>query len=49
MVRIANGRMTLLTNAVVRLGVVPFEESEEGHPLRRLHDLALSNATLCFH
>jgi len=46
MVRIANGRMTLLTNAVVRLGVVLFEESEEGHRLRRLHDLALSNATL---
>lgn len=46
MVRIANGRLTLLTNAVVRLGVVLFEESVEGHPLRRLHDLALSNATL---
>jgi inward rectifier potassium channel len=25
---------------------VLFEESAEGHPLRRLHDLALSNATL---
>jgi inward rectifier potassium channel len=46
MVRIANGRMTLLTNAVVKLGVILFEESAEGHPLRRLHDLALSNATL---
>ena len=46
MVRIANGRMTLLTNAVARLGVILFEESAEGHPLRRLHDLALSNATL---
>jgi inward rectifier potassium channel len=45
--RIANGRMTLLTNAMVRLGVVLLEESAEGHPLRRLHDLALSNATLC--
>jgi inward rectifier potassium channel len=46
MVRIANGRMTLLTNAMVRLGVLLFEESAEGHPLRRLHDLALSNGSL---
>jgi inward rectifier potassium channel len=46
MVRIANGRMTLLTGATVRLGVVLLEESAEGHPLRRLHDLALSNANL---
>lgn len=46
MVRIANGRMTLLTNAVVRLGVILFEESAEGRPFRRLNDLALSNATL---
>ena len=34
MVRIANGRMTLL------------EESAEGHSLRRLHDLALANTRL---
>jgi inward rectifier potassium channel len=46
MVRIANGRMTLLTGAMVRLGVVLLEESPEGHLLRRLHDLALSNASL---
>ncbi len=46
MVRIANGRMTLLTNAVVRLGVVLLEESAEGHRLRQLHDLVLSNAAL---
>jgi inward rectifier potassium channel len=46
MVRIANGRMTLLTNATVRLGVLLFEETEEGHSLRRLHDLALSNASI---
>lgn len=46
MIRIANGRMTLLTNAVVRLGVVLLEESTEGHPFRQLHDLALSNGTL---
>ncbi len=50
MVRIANGRITLLTNAMVRLGVVLLEEDAKGHPLRALHDLALSNATLslCF-
>jgi inward rectifier potassium channel len=46
MVRIANGRLTLLTNAVGRLGVVLLEETAEGRPLRSLHDLALSNATL---
>src|ERR1700739_1012397 len=46
MVRIANGRMTLLTNAVVRLGVVLFEESAESRSLRRVNDLTLSNATL---
>ncbi len=46
MVRIANGRITLLTNAMVRLGVVLLEEDAKGHPLRALHDLALSNATL---
>jgi inward rectifier potassium channel len=46
MVRIANGRMTLLTNATARLGVLLFEETAEGHSLRRLHDLALSNASI---
>ncbi len=46
MVRIANGRITLLTNAMVRLGVVLLEEDAKGHPLRALHDLALSNASL---
>jgi inward rectifier potassium channel len=46
MVRIANGRMTLLTNATVRLGVLLFEESAEGQTLRRVHDLALSNASI---
>jgi inward rectifier potassium channel len=46
MVRIANGRMTLLTNATVQLGVLLFEESAEGQTLRRVHDLALSNTSL---
>ena len=44
MVRIANGRTTLLINALVRLSVVLLEEGAEGHPLRALHELALSNA-----
>jgi inward rectifier potassium channel len=46
MVRIANGRMTLLTNATARLGVLLYDESAEGHSFRRLHDLALSNASI---
>jgi len=46
MVQIANARTTLLTNAVVRLSAVLIEEGAEGHLLRQLHDLALSNATL---
>jgi inward rectifier potassium channel len=46
MVRIANGRLTLLTNAAVQLGVLLPEVSEEGHPIRRLHDLPLVNANL---
>jgi inward rectifier potassium channel len=46
MVRIANGRLTLLTNATAQLGVVLLEESAEGHSLRRLHALSLSNASL---
>jgi inward rectifier potassium channel len=45
-VRIANGRLTLLTNATVRLGVVLPELSDEGRPIRRLHDLPLVNANL---
>jgi inward rectifier potassium channel len=44
MVRIANGRMALLTNAVVRLGVVRVRSAIPS--IRSLHDLALSNATL---
>jgi len=35
MVRIANGRMTLLTNATVQLGVLLFEESAEAAPCAR--------------
>jgi inward rectifier potassium channel len=46
MVRIANGRLTLLTHANVRLGVLLPEISAEGHAFRYVHDLALSNASL---
>ncbi len=46
MVQIANGRTTLLINAVARLIAVLLEENAEGHVLRKLHDLALSNADL---
>jgi inward rectifier potassium channel len=46
MVRIANGRLTLLTHATARLGVLLHEVSAEGHSFRSVHDLALSNATL---
>jgi inward rectifier potassium channel len=46
MVQIANGRLTLLTDAVVRLGLVLLEEGAEGHRFRQLHDLALLKATL---
>jgi inward rectifier potassium channel len=46
MVRVANGSLTLLTNATVRLGVLLPEVIAEGHSFRYVHDLALSNATL---
>jgi inward rectifier potassium channel len=46
MVQIANGRTTLLTNATVRLGAVLLEEDADGHRIRQLHDLVVSNATL---
>jgi inward rectifier potassium channel len=46
MVQIANGRLTLLTNAEARLGLVLLEEHAAGHRSRQLHDLALSSPTL---
>jgi len=45
MVRIANGRLTLLTHATVRLGVLLHEVSAEGQSFRYVHDLALANPT----
>ena len=46
MVRIANGRMTMLTHAVARLAVLVMEVSEEGHTFRRVLDIKLVRDTL---
>ena len=46
MVRIANGRMTMLTHAAARLAVLVIEVSEEGHTFRRVHDIKLVRDTL---
>ena len=46
MVQVANGRLTLLTNAVARLGLLLLEERVGGRLFRHLHDLEISNATL---
>jgi inward rectifier potassium channel len=46
MVRIANGRLTLLTHATVRLGVLLHEISAEGYSFRYVHDLALANPSI---
>jgi inward rectifier potassium channel len=42
MLRIANGRLTLLTHASVRLGVLLYEKTAEGHSFRHLHELHLA-------
>jgi inward rectifier potassium channel len=41
MIRIANGRMTMLTHASAKLAVLMLEISEEGQTFRRIHDLKL--------
>ncbi|WP_051335460.1 ion channel [Methylocapsa acidiphila] len=46
MVRIANGRLTLLTHASARLGLLLYEENAEGLTFRRVHDLGLANASI---
>ena len=46
MVRIGNGRLSLLSNATVRMGVLLEEISVEGHSFRRVHDIALVNPHL---
>lgn len=46
MLRIANGRMTLLTDASARLGVLLQERSAEGQRFRRVQDLTLSSESI---
>jgi inward rectifier potassium channel len=41
MIRIGNGRMSLLTNLNVRVSALIGENSSEGHQLRRVNDLVL--------
>ena len=46
MVRIANGRLTTLTNAKAQIGLLMAEVSSEGQMFRRVHDLTLQRETL---
>lgn len=46
MVRIANGRLTMLTHAAARLSVLVAEHTTEGQLFRRVHDLKLVRDTL---
>ncbi len=46
MVRIANGRMTMLSHASARLAVLVSERSQEGYASRNVHDLKLVRDTL---
>ncbi len=46
MVRIANGRLTMLTHATARLAILALEISDEGHAFRRVQDLHLIRADL---
>jgi inward rectifier potassium channel len=46
MVRIANGRMSMMTDLKVRLSALVRELSTEGHTMRRVTDLALVRANI---
>jgi inward rectifier potassium channel len=46
MVRIANGRLTMLTHAIANLAVLVLEVSDEGHAFRRVQDLPLVRSML---
>lgn len=48
MLRIANGRLTLLTHASVRLGVLLYQKDAEGRSFRHLHELKLLIASRPF-
>ena len=46
MVRLANGRLTMLTHAVADLAMLVLEVSDEGHAFRRVQDLRLQRGSL---
>jgi inward rectifier potassium channel len=46
MIRIGNGRMSLLTNLNVRVSALIGEHSSEGHQMRRVNDLALERSNI---
>ncbi len=46
MLRLGNGRLTLLTQMKARLGILLSEETSEGQVFRRVHDLALRSADM---
>ena len=46
MVRIANGRMTMLTDLKVRLSALIREHTSEGHSMRRVNELALERSNI---
>lgn len=46
MLRIANGRMTMLSHASARLAILVAERSQEGYASRNVHDLKLVRDTL---
>jgi len=46
MLRLGNGRLTLLTNLTAKLGVLLAESSSEGQAFRRVHDLRLHRADI---
>ncbi len=46
MLRLGNGRLTLLTHLTAQLGVLLAETSSEGQTFRRVHDLRLQRADI---
>jgi inward rectifier potassium channel len=46
MVRIANGRMSMMTDLKVRLSALIREHSSEGHSMRRVNDLVLERSNV---
>ncbi|HYM01600.1 MAG TPA: ion channel [Stellaceae bacterium] len=46
MVRLANGRLTVLADASIQIGLILFEQSAEGASYRRVHQLKLDRTRL---